>query len=170
MAKEEKQKKKMPKLARNTILVSILAGVSILIYYFFTANNISGDVKIMTLPLVETTVSSTVDGQDHIVKTNISYSMSKESAKLYDEQIAMNVTESTLKGLDYERLKSPEGTEYLKNELKNTIAIEYPNMVTEDFEIYISGYDLGIIKGYLPGLIVQDNSKSTKLSEMFGSN
>lgn len=167
--KKKSEKKKMPKMARNTILIAFFIGFSALVYYFFTMNINSTEVKIMTLPLIETNVYSTDDGQKHSVKTNISYSMNNSNSKKYDEEKALEITKSTLQSLDYNKLREPSGTTYLKQELENNIAMSYPEMVDEDFNVYVSGYDLGLINGYLPGLIVQEKS-STKLETMFGSN
>ncbi len=169
MSKKSEKNRSSSKIGRNLVLIVFLIGFSTLVYYVFNGYNFNTNVRLVSLPLLQTPVYSAETGEEHVVQTNISYIMDKKYYRNYNEQDAIDITTSTIQSLDYDRLNEPDGTEYLKKELQKNIALEYPNMVDENFGVYVSGYDLGLVNGFLPGLIEEDSISNGKLEKMFST-
>ncbi len=169
MSEKSAKKENSSKLGRNLVIIIFLIGFSTLVYYIFNGYNINTNIRLVTLPLLQTPVYSSSTGEEHIVQTNISYAMDKKYYRNYKEQDAIDITTSTIESLDYDRLNQPDGTEYLKSELQKNISQVYPEVVDMSFSVYISGYDLGLVNGFLPGLIEEDSIVSGKLEKMFSN-
>lgn len=161
-------KKKNYNITKITIL--IIAIVAVLAVIFALYRNTSGEssVKIFSLPLIQTQTYSVNDGEMHDTKTNISFSVDKKLSKKYDEQEMLELTTQTISSLEYDELNQPYGTQYLKNEIYESICAQKPEIVNENFNVYVSGFDLGLVNGYLPGLI-QEDTFDRKLQQIFGN-
>lgn len=168
MGKNKKNNTKTSyKTVKITVFILILIATLAIIFALYRSINLYQPSKIFSLPLIETEVYSS-DGEIHDVKTNISFSIDNKLIKNYDEQEILNITTETISSLNYDELNEPYGTDYLKNSIYETIAEQKPDIVNENFNVYVSGYDLGLVNGYLPGLIHEDTFND-KLQQMFGN-
>ncbi len=172
--KVKKTKKSNEKKTANLIIILILlTGVLAILFAVYSNYNDGSPISIEKLPLIETPLYSS-DGTVHHFKTNVAFGIDKTLTNKYDKEEMLNITTSTIQRLDYDKLNTPTGTEYLKNEIKASVIAQNPEVVNENFDVYISGYDLGLINGYLPGLIEDapkangTNSRDEKIIEMFG--
>ncbi len=165
-------KKKSSNVNKVIIVIIFILGAIALIFTLFNQNYNMSPISICKLPLIDTVVYSS-DGEQHTFKTNVSFGIDKNLVNGYDEQEMYNLTKTTIESLDYDRLNAPDGTEYLKSSIRTVVIEQQPELVNENFDIYISGYDTGLINGFLPGMI-EDSSytggnRDDKIMEIFGN-
>lgn len=168
MAKNKDSSKiKQQKMGKNIVLVLCVIALIAIMFAIYHSYRIYQPVEIYSLPLIETQTYSQSDGEMHDVKTNVSFAIDKDLKKKYDEDEFIQITEKTISTLDYDKLRQPDGTDYMKSEIYSNISEENPDVVNEDFKIYVSGYDLGLVNGYLPGLVQEEtiNDKLNKVSQ-----
>ncbi len=158
--KNTKNPKKYGKIVKRVLIFITVLGFSTLLYYVYNGYSNSSPVRIFDLPLIETGIYSSSTGEVKNIKTNISFAVDKSLAKNYDEQEVLNITTSVINELDYDEINTPEGTEYLKIKIQSAIIEQDPSIVNENFNVYVSGLDLGLTNGYLPGLIKEDSPKN----------
>lgn len=169
MNKRKKVKNhKNHKITKIVILIIALIAVFAIAFAMLRNYETRSPIKIYSLPLIETQVYSVSDGQEHNVKMNISFSIDRHLSKKYNQEELLQITTQTISDLDYDELNKPNGTQYLKNAVYDSVSNQYPKIVNENFNVYVSGYDLGLVNGYLPGLI-QEDTFGGKLQQMFGS-
>lgn len=160
-------------VVKRIVTAIAVIGIFTAIYSIYQSDRYAYPTQICSLPLIQTQSYSSGDNAYHVVKTNVDFSVDSSLMKEYDEAQILEITTKTIEGCDYSKLNQPYGTEYLKEEIKQNIFALDPDIYNENFEVYISGYDLGLVNGYLPGLILDENvsskSSSQKLQQMFGS-
>ncbi len=171
---KNKNKSNDKKVANMIILISLLAGIITIILTVYSNYINSSPIVIKKLPLIQSSLHSS-DGKEHTFQTNIAFGVDKTLTRKYDQDEMLNLTQATIDRLDYDLLNRPDGTDYLKNEIKASIVAQNPDLINENFSVYISGYDLGLINGFLPGLIEgspntkgTNNTRDDKIIEMFG--
>lgn len=169
---DEKQKHNS-KIVKNLLLIIFVFTVSLLLYRVYNVYVNGSKIVIESLPLVETQVQSSKDGEAHTIKTNVSFGIDKKLAKQYNESDMEKLVYETIASLDYDKLKEPDGIDYLKDSIEYNVLTQNPYIVNENFDIYISGYDLGLVNGYIPGMITDENStgknRNQKIDEAFGN-
>lgn len=176
MAKKGKAKteKNGNNFLKTLIILIVLGGLLAIVFASFREGQ-SQEVKIYTLPLIKTINYSSNDGEMHEVATNVSFGIKNENAKEYDLSAMELATEQAISSVDYDTINSEDGLDYLKEEIKKNITTNVEGFSDADFNVYISGIDLGLINGYLPGLIddsqssVNNQQRSKQLQEMFGN-
>lgn len=176
MAKNDKVKKENSgsNFLKILIILIILGGLIAIVFASFRQDQ-GQETKIYTLPLINTINYSSKDGQMHEIATNVSFGIKNEDADEYDVSAIELATEQAISSVDYDTINSPDGLDYVKEEIKNNIKNNVDGFSDADFNVYISGIDLGLINGYLPGLIddskssVNNQQRSKQLQEMFGN-
>ncbi len=173
--KKSNTKKTKNKRTANIIILSfLLAGIIATIVTVYSNYNNGSPIAIKKLPLIQSPVYSS-NGEVHDFKTNVAFGIDKTLTTKYDQDEMLSITQATIDRLDYDLLNAPDGTDYLKNEIKASVVAQNPDLVNENFDVYISGYDLGLINGFLPGLIEDApvpkgaNNRDDKIIEMFGN-
>ncbi len=171
---KEKDKGKDNVLVKRIILIILIVGIATAIYSVYRTYKYSSPVAICKMPLLTTEMYSEEDDTSYNFSTNVAFGIDKSLTGKYDEKAVEAVTRQTISSLDYDKLCEPDGTEYLKANVYANVQAQFPELINENFDVYIYGYNDGKIGGYLPGLVEEDNvnsgdARTKQLEEMFGN-
>lgn len=160
-------------VVRNIIIIIALGGVVAIILANFR-NNLEPKMKLLTLPLITTENYSETDGEYHEVSMNVSFGSQTNTLKNLGTQELEKITTEAISKLSYDEMNKPDGLEYVKEEIKDYVIQKNSSLADEEFKVYISGVDFGLINGFLPGLVEENNASKTnevrtkQLESMFG--
>jgi flagellar basal body-associated protein FliL len=142
--KNNKNTQRQNSPAAVIVIILIMAGIVVAAVFLprlFNAGVSGGRSVNVRLPLIQTTLTSSADGEEHNVQTLFTVEMDNETRQNVDNALLEETIADIMTGMDFDSVRGPDGVDYLNEQVTRELNERLADYT--ESEVYLTDIFIG---------------------------